>query len=194
MIQLLLFIAIGVGLLLLLLIVLRRPPAPAEGGAKALVKARQSLRLLQRNLLPAEMVDRIFGREDLEFVEALKSPEIRELFAGERKRLALAWIRQLRGQIRSLKEFHTRRSRLYASMSRRTELSVALDFADLQVQSRILQMILQWRGPYAAPRLLRRTAAAAAGLCEVLDGSLAFLTPAIAEPLGNDSSADSTAV
>jgi hypothetical protein len=194
MIQLLLFITIGVGLLLLLLIVLRRPSAPAAGGAKALVGARQSLKLLQRGLLPSEMIDRIFGREDLEFVEALESPEIRELFTAERKRLALVWVRQLRGQIQSLKDFHTRRSRLYASMSRKTELTVALDFADLQVRCRVLQTLLQWRGPYAAPRLVRRTAAAAAGLCVVLDSSLAFLTPAMAEPLSIDSGADSTAV
>jgi hypothetical protein len=194
MIELLLFIAIGVVLLLLLLIVLRRPPAPAEGGAVALVAARHSLKVLRLELLPAELIDRIFGRDDLEYVETMGSPEIRELFTAERKMLALAWVRQLRGQILSLKEFHTRRSRMYASMNRQTELTVALDFADLQFRCRVLQLVLQWRGPYAAPRLVRRTAEAAAGLCGVLDNSLAYLTPAISGPLGTDSGRDSTPV
>ncbi|MGH9746292.1 MAG: hypothetical protein ACRD59_09310, partial [Candidatus Acidiferrales bacterium] len=169
MIQLLFFVIVGVGLLLLLLIALRRPPSAAEGGAGALVTAKHTLKVLQQGLLPAELIDRLFGQQDLEYVESIACSEIREIFMAERKRLALAWVQQVRRQIHSLKEFHTHRSRLYASMSRRTELAVALGFADLEFQCRILQLLLQVRGTYVAPRLVRRTAAAAAGLCAVLD-------------------------
>jgi hypothetical protein len=194
MTELLLFTAVGAGLLLLLVLVLRRPPAPAEGGAEALVAAKRSLHALQHGLLPIELVDRIFGKQDLEYVGSLDSGPVRDLFMKERKRLALAWVDQVRRQISGLRDFHTRRSRMFARMSRWTELSVGLDFADLQIQCRALHLVLQWRGPYAAPQLVRRTASTAAGLCAVLDKSLAFLTPAVPKRLGDDSGADAAAL
>jgi hypothetical protein len=186
MIELLIFVAVGLGLLVLLFLVMRRPPNAALGAAGAVVAAKRSLQVLQEGLLPAHLVERIFGTQDLEYVTSLKSKDLQDLFLRERKWLALAWVRQVRTQILSLKEFHTRRSRMFAGMSRATELSVALDFAGIQMECRLLQLLVQWRGPYAAPRLVRRTAITATGLCAVLDESLGFLTPGVAGSAPND--------
>jgi hypothetical protein len=193
MIQLASFIAVGLGLLILLFLATRRRPMAAEGSAGALVAAKRSLQALQVGLLPVELIDRIFGKGDLKYVSMLGSREIQDLFEDERKRLALAWVGQVREQIRNLRNFHTRQSRMFARMSRRTELSVALNFAELQFRCRLLELMLRWRGPYAAPYLVRSTATAAGGLCSVFDRSLAFLTPSIAEGLPNDSGAGTAA-
>ncbi len=194
MIQLLFLIAVGAGLLALLYVVMRRTPTAAEGSGGALVAAKHSLQALQGGLLPAESIGRVFGRHDLAYIESLGSRELRDLFLTERKRLALLWIGEVREQVDGLKHFHTRRSRLFAHMSRRTELSLALDFVNLQVQTRVLQMLMQWQGPYAAPSLVRRTASRAAGICATLDESLAFLTPALPANFGSSSGADGTTV
>jgi hypothetical protein len=192
MTQLLLFIAVGVGLLVLLLVGMRRSPAAAEGSAGALVAAKRTLESLQLGLLPAELVERVFGRQDFAYIASIGSTELSNLFMAERKRLALAWIRQVRNQIRALREFHISRSRMFAHMSRWMELSLALDFAELEFQCRVLQLLMQWRGPYAAPNFARRMAATAGRLCAVLDQSLAFLTPAIPASLGSESGLDGT--
>ncbi len=194
MIQLGLFIAISVGFLVLLFLVMRRPAETVVGSAGGMVAARRSVQELQTGLLPNDLIERIFGNADLEYVSATGSPRALELFMGERKRLAQAWVRQVRDEVLRLKEFHTRQSRMFADASLATEISIAFNFAELQVQCRVLQLLLQWRGPYAAPYLVRKTATRAAGLCAVFDRSLAFLTPALSDGTTDDSEADRAAI
>jgi hypothetical protein len=194
MIQLVIFVAVALGLLVLLLMAMRRQPSHAAGSAGELVTAKRTLESLQIGLLPAELVDQIFGERDLTYVATIESHEIRSLFLSERKRLALTWIRRVRKQVRALKGFHVSRSRMFTQMSRRRELSLALDFAGLEGRCRVLQLLLLWRGPYAAPDFARRTAATAGRVCSTLDQSLAFLTPPIPVSLGSESDADGSMV
>jgi hypothetical protein len=190
MIQLFIFLAVAVALLFLLLVVIRRQPSHAAGSAGELVTAKRTLELLQFGLLPAALVEQIFGRRDLTYVATIGSNDLRNLFLAERKRLALTWIRRVRRQVGALKDFHVSRSRMFTQMSRWKELSLALDFARLGIRCRVLQLMLQWRGPYAASEYARRTAAAAGRVCSVLDQSLAFLSPPIPASLGSESGAD----
>jgi hypothetical protein len=194
MMQLAIFLAVAAGLLVLLLVALRRRPSDAAGSAGALVTAKRTLESLQFGLLPAELVGQVFGKRDLSYVETIGSNEIQNLFLAERKRLALRWIRGVRNQVRALKDFHVSRSRMFTQMSRWKELSLALDFAGLEVRCYVLQFLLQWRGPYAAPDFARKTAAAAGRVCSVMDQSLAFLTPSLPASLGTESGADETFV
>ena len=194
MIQLIIFLAVAVGLLVLLLVAMRRQPSRAEGSAGELVTAKKTLESLQLGLLPAKIVERIFGQRDLTYVASIGSNEIRGLFLSERKRLALTWIGRVRKQVRALKDFHVSRSRMFTQMSRWKEFSLALDFARLEIHCRILQLMLEWRGPYAAPNFARRTAAKAGRLCSVLDQSLAFLTPSIPASLRSEPGAGRTVI
>ncbi len=43
---------------------------------------------------PKKFVSRVFCRADWEFVHGLKSPGVERLFAHERKKVALVWVRQ----------------------------------------------------------------------------------------------------
>jgi hypothetical protein len=191
MIELVIFLAVAVGLLVLLVAAAtRRQPLHAAGSAGELVTAKRTLESLQFGLLPAKLVEQIFGQRDLTYVATIGSDDIRRLFLAERKRLALTWIRRVRRQVSALKDFHVSRSRMFTQMSRWRELSLALDFARLGIRCRALQLILQWRGPYAASEYARRTAAAAGRVCSVLDQSLAFLNPPIPASLESESGAD----
>ena len=190
MTQFVIFLSVVVGLLVLLLVAMRRQPARAAGSAGELVTAKKTLESLQSGLLPPELVEQVFGQRDLAYVETTRSKDIRDLFLSERKRLALTWIRMVRRQVRALKEFHVSRSRMFTQMSWWKEFSLALDFASLEIRCTILQILMQWRGAYAAPDFARRTAVAAGRVCSTLDQSLAFLTPSIPLSLGTESDAD----
>ena len=194
MTQLIIFLGVVVGLVVLLLVAMRRQPARAAGSAVELVTAKKTLESLQSGLLPPEHVEQVFGQRDLAYVEEVGSKDIRDLFLSERKRLALMWIRLVRRQVRALKEFHVSRSRMFTQMRWWKEFSLAFNFASLEIRCGILQLLMQWRGAYAAPDFARRTAAAAGRVCSTLDQSLAFLTPSVPLSLGTESDADGSMV
>ena len=177
MIQLILFLLIGALLFLSLIFLVWRSPRAEEGSA-ALVGARQALIALQTGLLPTELIDRIFARDDLEYVRLYAPRPVCMMFLRERKSVALAWATQMRKQVLSLMRFHLGSARFYARLSFRTELVLAVQFGGLLLACRALQMILYVGGPYAAPRIVGATAATAVQVCTISERSLAFLNSA----------------
>jgi hypothetical protein len=154
----------------------RRSAARVEGGAEALVSARQALNSLQTSLLPPELVERVFAREDLEFVSSVGSGKIRQRFLRERKEVALCWVAQVRKHVLSLRQFHCGRSRFYAQLDLRTEIELALRFASLLLACRFLEAIFYVRGPLAAPWFVSKAIGAAGDVCVASERSLAFLS------------------
>jgi hypothetical protein len=173
-IQLILFLLIGV-VLFVALFVLARRSARVEGSAQVLIEARQALNTLQSGLLPPEIVERVFAKDDYDYVLSSSPRRIHGLFLKERKRIALCWVNQIRVAILSLKQFHLRSARLYSKLSFQTELRLAVEFAFLLGTCRVLQILLYVRGPYAAPYVVGAMAAGAAKVCEISEKSLAFL-------------------
>lgn len=177
MIAMIFFIVVGAGLLVLLYFFAVRTDPKAEGGAQALLEARHAVTTLRAGLLPVELVERVFARDDMDFVMSNSGKRVQELFRHERKKIALSWVAELRSQILNLKEFHSGQSRLYAGLDLRNEMALALNFASLLVLCRVLQCVFYIRGPYAARRVVGPAIAAAGKVCEVSERSLAFLTP-----------------
>jgi hypothetical protein len=178
--------------LIALLVVLARRNSTAEGSAPALLEARQALEILQDGLLPAELLERIFSQQDFAYVVSAAPQEVQELFLQERRKVALTWVRRVRCQILSLRQFHFSRSRLDAQMNLATEIGLAIQFTTLLLECRGLQFVLCIGGPYAAPRLVGATAAAAARVCSVSEKSLAFLSPSGMNGFADDSSRTGT--
>jgi hypothetical protein len=193
-IELVLFLTAGAGFLLLLYLLARRRNSQPEGGAGALVEARQALDSLQMGLLPRELVERIFAREDLDFVRRTCPRKIQDSFLRERKRIALSWIAHVRKQVLNLRRFHSGQSRRYAKLEFRTEIALALDFVSLLIVCRVLQAIFYVRGPYAAPRIVGKAISVAGNLCGVSERSLAFLKPRNADLYRGNSAGDRAAV
>jgi hypothetical protein len=185
-IQLILFLGIGALFVLSLILLVRRAPQ-AEGGAEALREARRALSSLQEELLPPELVARIFAREDLDYIVTSASDRVRTMFLAERKRIALSWVRHLRRQILSLRQFHLGSARHYARLNFRTEVVLAVAFANLLLASGSLELILRLRGPYGAARIVGATTASAARICEISEKSLGFLRQGSVSPFGNPS-------
>lgn len=175
MIQLILFLAIA-ALLVAVLVVLASRGSRAEGGAEALVEARQALTHLQTGLLPPELVGRFFAPEDFEFVASAAPRAAQGVFYRERKKIALAWVREIRQQIRILRRFHLGAARFYARMGLRSEMALATDFATLLIACRMVQVLVYIGGPRVAPRLIGATVGAGQRICEAYEEALAFLT------------------
>ena len=175
MIALLFYIGAAVCLFVLMFALARPQRAPVEGIAHQFVEARSSLQTLQQGLLPTDLLNRIFDRRDLDYIDGQAAPEIRQLFLSQRKAISLMWVRRVRSEILSLMHFHRSHSRFHTNISLLTEMRLALDFAGLLFVCRILETIFSSRGPYAAPRLVQSVAAAASRLCTASEKSLAFL-------------------
>jgi hypothetical protein len=188
-IQLILFLLVAAMLFSSLYLLLRRD-SRAKGRAQDLLEARQALNALQNGLLPNEILGRIFAKEDLGYITSEASPCVHELFLEERKRIALSWLDQVRRQLLSLRHFHSGSASLYRELDCRTEIRLAVEFAALQSTCRALQFVLYLRGPYAAPRMVEATAAAAAKVCGISQKSLAFPEPARLAVIADSSSGD----
>jgi hypothetical protein len=176
-IQLVFFLALGLGFLGMLIFIMRRGRATPEGGAVALIEARGALDTLQGSLMPPELIGRIFEQQDLEYIEASTPAEVREFFLRERSQIALLWIRQVRTQLVSLRRFYTGRSRYYAQISAGTELSLGLNFLVLLSACRLLEVLVYVRGPFAAPRIVGATITRTAKICDFSAEKLEFLRP-----------------
>ncbi len=175
MIGLILFLAIGVLLFASLLLLARRGSRP-EGGAEALVEARQALTHLQTGLLPTELVSRFLAPEDYEYVASAAPRTVYARFCRDRKVIVLGWIEQVRQQIKILRRFHLGAARFYAKVGLRSEFFLAVDFASLLIACRALQILVYLGGPRVAPHMLGATAAAGLRICRAYDEALAFLT------------------
>lgn len=186
MIQLILFLILGAGFLLSLYLFARRG-SRVEGSAEDVLKARQALTVLQSGLLPPEIAKRIFSTGDYEYVTGGAASCLREVFLKERRQIALLWVAQVRQQILSLQQFHLKSARFYSTLSVRTETRLAFEFLTLLCVCRWLQIALYLRGPYAAPQMVGRAAAAASRVCEISEKSMSFLKPTPVETLDGDS-------
>jgi hypothetical protein len=183
MIQLILSLLVGFVLVVSLYFFARRAKPSAEGTAQQLREARQTLDSLQHGLLPNDLVERIFAREDLEYVLSAAPPDVQSRFLADRKSVALGWVRRVRAAVLALMRFHRGHARLHARLSFSTELRLALNFAGLLTACRLLQVTFYLRGPYAAPGMVRTAAAAAGRVCSISENSLAFLNVKRVDPL-----------
>jgi hypothetical protein len=178
MVGLIVSLLVVAGLAVFLVLLARRRSAPvAPGSGRKIVDARSALDRLQNGLLPAEFVERIYDRRDLDYVMANAPRGVQKEFVAERKRIAIAWIDRVREEIRELWQFHLRESRHHKTMSVRSEIALAFDFFSLLAACRILRVFVRLRGPYAVPKFVHATMTAAERVCDASERSLAMLTP-----------------
>jgi hypothetical protein len=184
---------LGAGFLASLYVFSRRD-SRVEGSAVAVFKARQDLNALQGGLLPAEIVQRIFTKADFAYVAGEGRSELQKLFLAERKRIALLWAEHLLARVRNLREFHLGSARFYSRLSLRTEMRLAFQLVTLLWICRALQATIYLRGPYAAPNMVGRVAAAAASVCATSEEVMSFLRAGQTGSLGDESTRNLSAM
>lgn len=173
---LLFFVLVGFFLLIFLYFLLTRPSASTpEGSAQSLQAAHQTLSRLQQSLLSTQIVEAIFSESDSNYVQQTHSPEIAQLFFSERRRVALFWVSEIRAQIVKLSRFHRAQSGFYSDLSFASEFSLVCGFWTLLLACRGLQILIYFRGPFAARAIAIRTIGTAGRLCQLAGQPIEFL-------------------
>jgi hypothetical protein len=169
MMSLFFLIAIPVVLLILLALSGRRSHGEEATGLPA--EAEYLIRLPERSLL-----DHCLSAEDSEFVAALRSPRLLALLVYERRRLALAWLRQTRREAGRLYRLHVRSVRHAAGLRPAAELRL-LSAVSLFALVYALMVGTVWMyGPFRTRRFLDSL--------RVLAGVLSGLGSRIADSIG----------
>ena len=158
-------LAIGLLLIGLLAVLLRRTESVGDERFSQLSNDSGSLHFEERR---KEIIDRIFGRDDWDFVVSQGSKELLRLFLSERKQIALCWLSEIRNQARAAMRFHVSHARRSRKLVVLVELRVALDYFSIRLKCELIALALLLRGPVA----LRGMVGQASHLAEQLRGLL----------------------
>ena len=115
-----------------------------------------------------EQLERIFGREDWDFIRSNTSQRVQRLFLRERKVIALAWISQLRRRAQADMHFHVARVRASEELQPVAEIKLAAVYYAFLAQCGLIGVIVWLGGPMALRGLVRQ----AGGLSDKLRGML----------------------
>ena len=113
---------------------------------------------------PREVLERIFHRQDLDFVARQDSREAVDLFQRERKRIAHLWIRQIRQEIAGVREVHAAMARKNADLDPATELKVALEYLLVLGLCWLMTFAIYFLGPVHTRGMARYASELAADL------------------------------
>jgi len=157
-----LIVGLCAALAALLVLVLRRSREHEAGGWYDSPNRRDTLvRLPDRTLL-----DRCLSVEDLAFISSFASRHLLRLFVRERRRLAIAWLRQTRREAQRLLQLHVRSVRYAADLLPGAEVTLFLAAALFLVVYGIMLGIVFWYGPLRTRRFVQSLQ----GLAGVLSG------------------------
>jgi hypothetical protein len=120
---------------------------------------------------PREVLDRIFQREDLDFVARQDSREALELFRCERKRIAHFWLRQIRQEIAGIRQAHVAMARESSNLNPATELKVALECMLVSGLCWLMTVAIYFLGPVHTRGLAHYASELAADLSSVVGKS-----------------------
>jgi|ERR1051325_661923 hypothetical protein len=160
-------LVIGLLLLGLLTVLLRRTESTRdEGFAQSNDSSlAASLRFQDRR---KEILDRIFGREDWDFVLSQGSKEARRLFLMERRKLALSWLTEIRGQAKAAMNFHVSHAAKSKRLLPMLELRLAFDYLLIRLKCEFIALMVL----LGSPVMLRGMVGQATHLSDRLRGLL----------------------
>ena len=135
----------------LLVLVLRRNRQQETGeGYNSPNRPESLVRLPDRMLL-----DRCLSAEDLAFISSFESRALLRLFVGERRRLAVAWLRQTRREAQRLLQFHVRSVRYAVDLRPGAEARLFLAAGLFLLVYGMMLGIVFWYGPVRTRRFLQ---------------------------------------
>jgi hypothetical protein len=147
-----LFLIVGLcaTLVALLVLVLFRSRPQETGGTSEPPNRRESLVGLPDRML----LDRCLSAEDLAFIASFESRPLLRLFLRERRRLAIAWLRQTRREAQRLLQLHVRSVRYAANLRPGAEAKLFLAAGLFLLVYGMMLGIVFWYGPLRTRRFL----------------------------------------
>jgi len=162
-----LFIAIAVSLFLILALFLRAVGDGRRVRAGVQFEAEDDS-VLADSARPAAL-QRIFARDDAEFVAACRNPELLELFAQERKELALRWVSRRRQQMIAIMRDHMRAARSSADLELSSETSLLFTYGRLRLTCEALALCIALFGPHRLHAVAAQAKSVASGVRSLHD-------------------------
>jgi len=149
------FVAIGLLLIGLLGALLRRNESAAQDSF-ALPHTYSSFPSLKFEERRKDILDRVFGHEDWDFILNHGSKEIRRLFLMERKKIALSWLSEIRSQSKAAVSLHVSHARKSERIQPMQEFRLAADFFAIRTKIAFIAVMILLRGPAALRGMVGR--------------------------------------
>jgi len=115
------------------------------------------------------VIKRIVATEDLEFVRSSGKGEVEQLFLKERKDLAIRWLRTTQKHVARLMDLHRSLASYTYEPSTGFEFRLEVKYRCFVLASNALLILLWWRGPFEAVRILGYTLKITENFCSVFD-------------------------
>jgi len=122
-------------------------------------------------------IKRIFSVEDAEYVARSGTPDVQRLFFGERRKLALQWLRRTQQQIAQLIDFHLRLASYTYDPSPGFELMLTAKYLTFVVVSSIALALLWLLGPFKATHIISYIIRTAGNFCTAFSLRLERVNP-----------------
>lgn len=180
-----LFLTVGSFLLVVLFLFLRHTSSPSSR-INGRSEAQEVLNTLQVELLPDWFVDRLFSKEDWEYVKGQNAPGVPHMFDKERKAVALSWLKQTWEHVAQLMDFHVRLSRQRPDLKPSAEVKLTLEYVQFQLLCKVLAAMIRIVGPVRVRAVAGRAADMATHLGEVSEKALASLDAVVPVKVAQD--------
>jgi hypothetical protein len=153
--QIILFLALGAGLFVLFvaLAINRRPEQSLDAEAM-----NSFLRVVDLQAVPFDDVDALVGKRDYAMLSS--RPELSALahqFRSDRRRIVLAWLKALQGDVHTLWRYHRFLISRGAPATVQEEMNIAIHAATAITFLSILRSLVFALGPFAVLGLLSRS-------------------------------------
>lgn len=103
-----------------------------------------------------ELLDRLFGAEDWEFVLSRAPKEVQRLFLRERREIAFCWLSEIRSQAKAAMQFHTAHAKRSEHLQPLLELRLLADYFLIQAKCGFVAAVLLLRGPIALRKMVKQ--------------------------------------
>lgn len=136
--------------------------------------AREALDSILRE---TQTITAIFSPEDAKFMAGTAPPEVQSLFLGERRRLALQWLRLTRRHVSRLMDLHLRLASNTNDPNLIFELTLTAKYVVFKIISTIAFILVWLLGPFRAAHVISFTVRQTGRLFTILDLRLEQLNP-----------------
>lgn len=160
-------LAIGLALIVLLVFLLRRDPEADNVASVAdgyPVLSSPSFGERQKQVL-----ERVFGQEDWDFVRRKAPRQVQEKFLRERRGIALFWIAQVRDQAKTAMRLHLTRVRGSDEVQPFGELTLAMHYLAFRAACGFIAAVLWIIGPMALRSMVAQVVNLSDNLRALLD-------------------------
>jgi hypothetical protein len=150
-------LAIGFVLIVLLGYIFRSSEsAPAVDSSDLLAAKRAPAVCLPSEERGKELLDRIFGSEDWEFVLSRAPKEVQRLFLRERKEIAFCWLAEIRSRAKAAMQFHIAQARTSENLQALLEIRLLSDYFLIHAKCGFVAAVLLLRGPIALRKMVKQ--------------------------------------